>query len=131
MAWIKITRNDLFEGSHMPFATINRNHFRFDWQFVRQASLGPKYRVTIFIDEQKRKDMHGGLYCLNLPKPRRSPSLAKHSSTLTMPGNHERVHKSSMVPVLLCFNRTVKAIPASQNPMVTPGWNGGEIVGDR
>jgi hypothetical protein len=48
-----------------------------------------------------------------------------------MPGNHEHVQKSSMVPVLLCFNQSVKAIPTPQNPVVTPGWNGGEVVGDR
>jgi hypothetical protein len=72
--------------------------------------------------------MHGGLFCLNLSRSRRSPLLAKHSSTLTMPGNHEHVQ---MVPVLLCFNRSVKAIPTPQNRVVTPGWNGGEVVGDR
>ncbi|SRR6266480_282783 len=55
MAWTKITRDDLFEGSDAPFITITEAHFRFNSRFVAQASLDPSYRVTIFTDEQNRR----------------------------------------------------------------------------
>jgi hypothetical protein len=85
MAWDKITREDLYEGSDSPFISITATHFRFNTLFVKRASLGPSYRVTIFQDEENRRlgfefhkeqrpnsfaltartDKHGGLFCSN------------------------------------------------------------------
>jgi len=102
MAWAKIVREDLYEGSDSPFISITETHFRFNALFGRQASLDSSYRVTIFEDEQNRrlgfefhkeqrpgsfalssrKDKYAGLFCSNqgiVPKRSWLASVAKQS----------------------------------------------------
>ena len=47
MAWKKITREDTFEGSTLPFIAVSPSHVAFNAMFVRLAELDASLRVTI------------------------------------------------------------------------------------
>jgi hypothetical protein len=107
MAWSKISREDVFEGSDAPFISVTPSHFRFNSLFVRQAALDSSYRVTIFEDEHdrklgfefhkdqkpgsyaltSRKDKYGGLYCSNRGVIPKRPWLI---ATAKQPGKDRR-----------------------------------------
>jgi len=55
MAWMKIKRDDTFQGSDRPFIAVTASHFAFNAMFVRIAELSPDKRVTIYADPENLK----------------------------------------------------------------------------
>ena len=55
MAWVKVKREDHFEGNNRAFISISRTHIAFNSIFVRQANIKIGNRVTIYIDDEDLK----------------------------------------------------------------------------